>query len=377
MALNQAVTSGFSASLHGLRGLAALAVVLFHWYQIFPALSRQIEPLFPEGSVLNPVSYFGFGWLGVPLFFVLSGYLLGSKVIDQRLNRAFITRFWRRRLLRIYPAVWFHLLVLLALAPHIAGLVKPEMWDSLGLQFLLWINMPPQMQAPISNVLWTLPIELSFYLLLPFLGAISRRVQWVVVLVGALFITLGWRAYWLLSQDLNNYVVLLPYLDMLPGTLFTFMAGYSLNFLHPVASPLVRRACLILSFTGFIALLQWQLLFNEVYWTGHWILAVWPPCVALTIAAMVYFIDQPSMPVRWLGHPIMVWLGNISFGVYLWHYPIMRAMKLSAPDLWLSPLLSFVALPAALLLALPIATLSYRFIERPLMGWHNAPEQSL
>ena len=89
MALNQAVTSGFSASLHGLRGLAALAVVLFHWYQIFPASSRQIEPLFPEGSVLNPVSYFGFGWLGVPLFFVLSGYLLGSKVIDQRLNRGF------------------------------------------------------------------------------------------------------------------------------------------------------------------------------------------------------------------------------------------------------------------------------------------------
>ena len=65
--------------------------------------------------MLNPVSYFGFGWLGVPLFFVLSGYLLGSKVIDQRLNRGFITRFWRRRLLRIYPAVWFHLLVLLAL----------------------------------------------------------------------------------------------------------------------------------------------------------------------------------------------------------------------------------------------------------------------
>ena len=373
MALNQAVTSGFSASLHGLRGLAALAVVLFHWYQIFPALSRQIEPLFPEGSVLNPVSYFGFGWLGVPLFFVLSGYLLGSKVIDQRLNRGFTTRFWRRRLLRIYPAVWFHLLVLLALAPHIAGLVKPEMWDSLGLQFLLWINMPPQMQAPISNVLWTLPIELSFYLLLPFLGAISRRVHWVVVLVGALFITLGWRAYWLLSQDLNNYVVLLPYLDMLPGTLFTFMVGYSLNFLHPIVSPSVRRACLILSFTVFIALLQWQLLFNEVYWTGHWILAVWPPCVALTIAAIVYLIDQPSMPVRWLGHPTMIWLGNISFGVYLWHYPIMRAMKLSVPDLWVSPLLSFVALPVALLLALPIATLSYRFIERPLMGWHNAP----
>ena len=47
----------------------------------------------------------------------------------------------------------------------------------------------------------------------------------------------------------------------------------------------------------------------------------------------------------------MIWLGNISFGVYLWHYPIMRAMKLSVPDLWVSPLLSFVALPVALLLA--------------------------
>ena len=362
----------FSHSLHGLRGVAALSVVLFHWYRSL-AFSLRVDALFPEQSILNPIAYLGFGWLGVPLFFILSGYLLGSKVMAQPLTLKFLKRFWTRRFLRIYPAVWCHLIVLISVAPFVAGLVKPEMWQSLELQFLLWINMAPQMQAPISNVLWTLPIELSFYLALPFIGYISRRCHWMLVLAGALGITLVWRYYWLQSQDLQNYVALLPYLDMLPGTLFTFMVGYSLSFLPEITDARRRDRGLWLSGLALLVLLQWQLSLSEVYWTGHWILVVWPPCIALTLAALVFFVDQPSLPVRWLGHPIMIWLGNISFGVYLWHYPIMRAMKLSAPELWLSPILSLVALPMALLIALPVATLSYRLIERPLMRWQITP----
>ena len=359
----------FSAPVHGLRGAAAFAVVIFHWYQIFPGFSQQLDQIFPVGTVLNPVSFFGFGWLGVPLFFVLSGYLLGSKVIGERLRASFLLQFWSRRLLRIYPAVWIHLLVLLAVATQIQGLVSPKMWDVLASQFLLWINMPPQWHPPISNVLWTLPIELSFYLALPVIGALSRKIAWYLLLGVAFFITIGWRGYLIETEDLQNYAVLLPWLDMLPGTLFTFMAGYSLNYLPALASQRVARWGLIASLVAFVALLQWQLLLNDVYWTGHWILVVWPPCIAVTIAGIVYFCDQPIRPISFLAHPVMIWLGNISFGVYLWHYPIMRAMALVAPDTWLSTWGSIVAMPIALLITLPIATLSYRLIERPLMGW--------
>ena len=84
---------------------------------------------------------------------------------------------------------------------------------------------------------------------------------------------------------------------------------------------------------------------------------------------MVYFCSQPEASIRWLSHPTMIWLGNISFGIYLWHYPIMRGMFYLFKDEWTSVLMSVLALPIALLLTLPISTLSYRLIERPLMGW--------
>jgi peptidoglycan/LPS O-acetylase OafA/YrhL len=160
---------------------------------------------------------------------------------------------------------------------------------------------------------------------------------------------------------------------MLPGTLFTFMVGYSLNFLPELPDRASVKSGLLVSGILFLALLQWQLSLNDVYWTGHWILIIWPPCVALTIAMIVYFVEQPALSSKWLEYPIMIWLGNISFGVYLWHYPIMRSMALLTPETWSAPEASLAALPVALLATLSIATLSYRWIERPLMNWGRSP----
>ena len=356
-------------AVHGLRGIAALSVVLFHWYQIFPVAASQLETLLPSELVVNPATPLRFGWLGVPLFFVLSGYILGAQVIEQELSASSIVRFWRRRFLRIYPAVWFHLICLLLVSLYVPRLIAPDMWATLHWQFLLWINMPPTMQEPISNVMWTLPIELSFYLVLPLIGFLTRRIHWIVMLVVSLGITLMWRFYVMDWQSVPHYTAVLPWMDLLPGTLFTFMVGYSLNFLPTQSSAPGHAWGLALATAVFVFLLQWQLTVGESYWTGHWALAVWPPCIAAALGAMVYFCSQPEASIRWLSHPTMIWLGNISFGIYLWHYPIMRGMFYLCKDERTSLLMSVLALPIALLLTLPIATLSYRLIERPLMGW--------
>ena len=360
---------GFNPSLHALRGLAATAVLIFHWYQFFPAATDAIRPVALAGTILDPTIYVGFGWMGVPLFFVLSGYLLGGQVIHAQLDASFLKRFWLRRFLRIYPAVWAELLILLLVGTFLVGLISTQGMATLPLQFLLWINLPPFMAEPINLVWWTLPVELSFYLLLPLLGLLVRRISWNRLLLAAVMITLGWRAGWFLSTDTDNYLEILPILDSLPGVLLTFMLGFSMNFLPSQLSVSQRRWGVLFSSSVLLMLMQWQLVLNDVYWTGHWILVIWPPMIALPIAGLVYFLREPIPEWQWLEQRWLVWLGHVSFGIYLWHFQVMRVLVLVYPDFWDTTAASMLALIISLSATLALAALSYYLIEKPLMNW--------
>ncbi|MDG2443474.1 MAG: acyltransferase [Luminiphilus sp.] len=359
----------FNPFLHSLRGCAALAVLFFHWEQHFPAAGQWLQQFFPAQTLLDPTIYIGFGWMGVPLFFILSGWLLGGQVVTHTNSSSFLRRFWLRRLLRIYPAVWFELLLLLLLATLIPGLIAPAAYDTLPLQFLLWVNLPPAMAEPLNLVWWTLPVELSFYFILPLLGMISRIVDWRVMLLGALLITLCWRSWIFLSAATDNLMPTLPVMDSLVGVFFTFMLGFSMNFVSMRPSVWARRVIFWSGAISLLALMQWQLTLNEVYWTGHWILVVWPPMVALSIALLVYSLREPTWEWQWLGGQALVWFGHVSFGIYLWHFQVMRALVLLWPELWSTPPMSLLALIISLPATLALASLSYYCVERPLMAW--------
>ena len=64
-----------------------------------------------------------------------------------------------------------------------------------------------------------------------------------------------------------------------------------------------------------------------------------------------------------------MWLGHISFGIYLWHFQVMRVMVLLFPDMWSTPRQSLLALLVVVPITLVFAALSFYLIERPLMGW--------
>ena len=161
----------------------------------------------------------------------------------------------------------------------------------------------------------------------------------------------------------------LPVMDSLIGVFFTFMLGFSMNFVPKRPSVRARRVIFWSGAILLLALMQWQLTLNEVYWTGHWILVVWPPMVAFSIALLVYSLREPTREWQWLGSQAFVWLGHVSFGIYLWHFQVMRALVLLWPDLWSTPSMSVLALIISLPATLALASLSYYCVERPLMAW--------
>ena len=136
----------FNPALHGLRACAALAVLLFHCNTYFPELSQAMN--FSALGVEWIFAYWPWsGWMGVPLFFILSGYLLGGQLATKPLTKKTILLFWKRRFLRIYPAYWLQLCVLFIFG-YLTGLhFRIDNWQG-GLQhFFLWLNMPPTWQC--------------------------------------------------------------------------------------------------------------------------------------------------------------------------------------------------------------------------------------
>lgn len=321
------------------------------------------------GTLLDPAVYLGFGWLGVPLFFVLSGYLLGGQMLTATFTPRYLASFWARRGLRIYPAVWAELSLLLLIALWLPGFISQAGMESLPLQFLLWINLPPAMAEPINLVWWTLPVELCFYFCLPLLGYLARYAGGWGMLALGVSVTMAWRLWVFTTADVENYLQVLPVLDALPGVFFTFMLGFCLNFLPSDINNQARRVGIFGVGIGLFLLLHWQLSLNHVYWSGHWILLVWPPLVACCIAGLVFFLSKPSPGWYWLGSPLLVWLGHVSFGIYLWHFQVFRLLILIFPDAWGTPQMSLVGLLVALSGTLIMATLSYYLIERPIIRW--------
>lgn len=217
---------------------------------------------------------------------------------------------------------------------------------------------------------WTLPLELGFYLLLPGLVWLARRITWQAVVLTALGVTLFWRYQVMDYFAGQNYAAHLPVLDAIPGTLFTFCAGFGLAYLlaeRQPLSPAWRALLLVLAGTACVALAQWLQANLATYWTGHWMLGVFNPLMAAVIAALLLALLWPLAGFRWLASRPLTWLGDTSYGIYLWHYPVLMLLDRTLLAHWNTPALALAALPVALLVTAVLAGLSYRYLEAPLM----------
>jgi peptidoglycan/LPS O-acetylase OafA/YrhL len=330
--------------IDGLRGLAILAVLGYHF--------------FPD--------QIGGGFVGVDIFFVISGFLISRILFTGLQQNTFDLRdFYSRRVRRIFPALItvvtatysIGIFILtdderLELARHILGAA------TFSTNFILWADSDyfntDILTKPLMH-LWSLGVEEQFYIVWPV--AVWVLCKNKINMYGAIGLLLCTSLIWSIYQTSHNgtaafYSPLTRFWEIMLGSLLAYGTLQKNSILVNGSN----RTHQILSFCGF-ALIFLGLYFidNDRSWPGYW--ALLPTLgTALIIAAR---------PVCWinrqlLAHPVLRNLGLISYPLYLWHWPLVvytRMFKGSA----LTPLDIF----HVAIISLTLSMLTYRFCEAP------------
>ncbi|MDP9394606.1 MAG: acyltransferase, partial [Actinomycetota bacterium] len=344
--------SRFRRDIQALRALAVAVVVLYHlWPGVFPG-----------------------GFVGVDVFFVISGFLITQHLVDEmdRTGRISLTRFWARRIRRLLPAAF----TVLAASLAVLVLLMPRVtWDN-NLQeirasalyvenWLLGRNAVDYLAAENSASLvqhyWSLSAEEQFYLvwplllLLPLAGtrlfrrAGLRRLVLAVLAAAAV-------ASFAVSVVLTAREPELAFFAT-PARAWQFAVGGVVAVLVPaVAGPAAVRA--LAGWAG-LATILWS-----TFALGHG--EAFPGSVALIpVAGAALVLAAGTSPARWSPDPVarrrfVQWLGDNSYSVYLWHWPLIIA----AP--WVLPVDPSLATDLGILAAtLLLAALTKRWVEDP------------
>lgn len=361
-------------ALTGLRGFAALWVLLYHAWVL--AVPKRIEvPLM--GYTLDLTPFFSIGWSGVQIFFVLSGFLLARPYVDWlqgRRERPRPMAYLARRCARVLPAYYVQLIILLMVSLALHGWLRaPTLHEIVGYATMLFVP-PPVGVTPLNGVWWTLPIEFSFYLVLPVLAGllVGRRVA-LLLLIGGL-VMVAWRlgVVTILSDVSPGQRLLLAY--QLPGALDSFVIGMVTAYLvdatraidwlrqNTLQAHLLALASVCIAVTTF----YWMHFGYKAYWTVHTLTFLWTPAFSLAVASVVILAASAYRPfVVLFANRVALYLGTVSYGIYLWHHPILE---------WLASTEAFAAiegyalgwlLSICLVLTIILAGVSWSVVERP------------
>lgn len=367
--------SGEIAALTGLRGFAALWVLVYHTWG---AAGPRRMALAIGGWTLDFTPFFSIGWAGVQVFFVLSGFLLAqpyARWSSGAAARPGVGPYLARRCARVLPGYYLQLVILIACAGFLDGQrVIAGSGDLLGYA-AMWFVPEPLGVRPLNDVWWTLPIEFTFYLVLPLLAGLLRGWRVAALLLLGIGAMVAWRGFaiTLLATDPPGTRFLLGY--QLPGTLDSFALGMAAAVLYQHAGfsrwlGARHWRCELLALAGIalgIVLLYWMHHGYRAYWTPAPITFLWTPLFSLATVAVILAATAGARPLlRLFANPVALYLGTVSYGIYLWHNPLLRWLVRALPpgEDYALPWL----LPACVGLTVAVAALSWRWVEQPVIA---------
>jgi peptidoglycan/LPS O-acetylase OafA/YrhL len=339
----QEAAAHYRPDVDGLRALAVLSVVFYH-------LGTPIRG----------------GYVGVDIFFTISGFLIGSIILRQTADRTFtFGRFYERRIRRIFPALFVMLFVTVAFAYkyllpiEFISYAKSLAAVSLSISNIFFWFQSGYFDAPASTTpllhTWSLAVEEQFYVFLPLVLVLlhrvaPRRINQAICLLALLsFLISVYGAF--ASPSAAFYLPHTRAWELLLGTMLA-LKGF----------PKIRGAAMreIAAISGFAMIIPTLLLYRP--WTPFPGLAAVPPCLgtALIIAAGE---SGPNLVGRLLSLRPVVFVGLISYSLYLWHWPLFVFYSFGFTifeglDHHQSQALKFA-------IAFILAVLSWRFVELP------------
>ena len=384
---SQQAQAGLIDTLTGLRGVAALWVFAYHiWIMAGP---RQLFlPLTNDQIDITP--FFSCGWAGVQIFFVLSGFLLGLQFAEwnaQKRPRPQTASYLVRRVLRVFPAYYAQVLILVAVTFATTGYWAINTWHSAFRHVFMFFMPFPSPKPMINGVWWTLPVEFSFYLVVPLFAIWLSPRYFGRLAVLCLAAMVCWRyAIVHMLTDAPISTIVQASLQ-LPGSLDSFGAGMLAATLHAHRDNLPtwsirllrHRLCPLFGVVIIVACMYWMHYGFHGYWKHSVIFYTWTPVLSLAIAMIVLAAAEGADWLKTLlaNRPVL-FVGTVSYSVYLWHLPVVDGFKQVFP----SPILSEYRLFELIVLCTPltilVAAISYWLVERPFLNLRHAfqPERS-
>jgi peptidoglycan/LPS O-acetylase OafA/YrhL len=341
--------SGYIPGLDGIRALAISLVLYDHTI------------LFGQSSSLLAMSQEA-GSAGVTIFFVLSGYLITKILLREEKQTGDISLplFYWRRALRLFPALWLYLLVVFGF--WLIGWLPHHPLHSIASSLLYIRNLLGHGHE--TDHLWSLSLEEQFYLLWPFMLVLlphRNRARLLIAGVGLVSIT-AWRMYATQNGLVSAGVLYIRSDFRFDAPLFGCALALSQQVAPRVTSwfnSSARRST-ILAVAGVAVLAAWigLRLYERVY-PGTDITVI---CL-LAVVLLLSQVGVQGAGSRWLAWAPLVAIGQMSYGIYLWqqlffgaHIPGFEHVR---------------TFPISLVATFIVASISYRYLERPLIQLKN------
>src|SRR5210317_43588 len=346
----------YRPEIDGLRAIAVVAVILYH---------AQI-------TILGHQPFKG-GFIGVDIFFVISGYLITSIIIKELVSTGSFSfkNFYKRRIRRILPALLFVMIVSLPFAwiyflpSNLIDFSKSILY-SLGFSSNFYFHYSGQQYGAESGLLkpvlhtWSLSVEEQYYILFPIVLLITFkyfRKYLVHILILGFIISLG-LAEWTSRNypSISFYFIHTRMWELLAGSI---LAHFEITKGHRSKNKTLN---LILPFTGLILIGHSILFFNDrMFHPSFYTLS---PIIGVCL--IIWFSNKDELITKVLSTKLFVGIGLISYSLYLWHYPIFAFSRVNGFTNG-----DFIKKILLMLIILTLSIFSYYFVEKPFRNKKN------